>query len=157
MQDTYSLEILSKPREELFDGRVQFQILPRPRHGVTIPTPDLPVDDWRCFSDGKQTKCVCVDSSRQMTWTRSRSICALSTRALSYYSLCLMLMPVNPAFNVLVLHKRLLSHVKHRLLFTHRKSALIWLLVPQKHVRQDQFRSNISFCARLRSSIESLD
>ncbi len=36
MQDTYSLEILSKPREELFDGRVQFQILPRPRHGVLM-------------------------------------------------------------------------------------------------------------------------
>ncbi|OOB79175.1 MAG: hypothetical protein ATN34_02640 [Epulopiscium sp. Nele67-Bin002] len=36
MNESYNLDLLPKPREELFDGRVQFQILPRPRHGVLM-------------------------------------------------------------------------------------------------------------------------
>lgn len=45
-----------------------------------------------------------------------RSVRNLSTSALSYYCLCLRLMPVNPAVVTLtewfVLDKRLLSHIK---------------------------------------------
>lgn len=75
-----------------------------------------PAADWRCFS---------VDRNKQSGWCGqissgyldlTRSVGNLSTSALSYYCLCLRLMPVNPAVVTLtewfVLDKRLLSHIK---------------------------------------------